>query len=344
MRNSECISEEQPLRPETGAGRKFGGEWWQKYGGRKKRWSCFPQPSESLDTENHQPHDHNSLPPTSVFPFPVHHSINPAFGIILLMFRIILATAKSVQSRSTITLRYTRPFTPDTSTRQQSSLAQTPFRDSIETPDSDLGSLLADCAVSCPPFTVIKNATESKTQQTQKLHAHDDGRAEDTATPLGDIQDVPETAPATAIKRWMGRPPKAPKPIAPKGPPKKRGPKPKPKVEKPERIPKPLGRPPGTRNHVPSKTSPRPSKLRIEQTENISAKGSTITFSKLESRSKRSDFTSGNIRKDILSYLAWAGGKGRSLGDISRINIVSESLCGIVVDLVSSVMRLISIR
>ena len=188
---------------------------------------------------------------------------------------------------------------------------------------------------------MIKNATESKAQQTQKLHAHDDGRAEDTATPLGDIQDVPETAPATPIKRRMGRPPK---PKAPKGPPKKRGPKPKPKVEKPERIPKPLGRPPGTRNHVPSKTSPRPSKLSIEQTENISAKGSTITFSKLESRSKRSNFTSGNIRKDILSYLAWAGGKGRSLGDISRINIVSESLCGIVADLVSSVMRLISIR
>jgi transcription factor 1 len=251
------------------------------------------------------------------------------------MFRIILATAKSVQSRSPVTLRYTRPFTPDTSPRQQSSLAQAPFRDSFETPDSDFGSLLADCDVSCPPFTVIKNATESKTQQTQKLHAHDDGRrAEDTATP-------PETAPATPIKRRMGRPPK---PKAPKGPPKKRGPKPKPKIEKPERIPKPLGRPPGTRNHVPSKRSPRASKLRIEQTENISARGSTITFSKLESRSKRSDFTSGNIRKDILSYLAWAGGKGRSLGDISRINIVSESLCGMVADLVSSVMRLISIR
>jgi transcription factor 1 len=142
----------------------------------------------------------------------------------------------------------------------------------------------------------------------------------------------------------MGRPPKAPKPIAPKGPPKKRGPKPKPKVENTERIPKPLGRPPGTRNHVPSKTNPRPCKLRIEQTENISAEGSTITFSKIESRNKRSDFTSGNIRKDILSYLAWAGGKGRSVGDTRRINIVSESLCGMAPDSVSSLMRLISIR
>ncbi len=260
------------------------------------------------------------------------------------MFRIILAAAKSLQARSPITLRYTRPFTPDTSTRQQSSLAQTPFKDSTETPDHNSGSLLADYAASSPPFTVIKDATESTTQQTQKLHAYNDERAEDTATRPGDIQDVPETAPASPIKLRMGRPPKAPKTIAPKGPPKKRGPKPKLKVEKPERIPKPLGRPPGTRNHVPSKTNPRPSKLRIEQTENVSAEGSSITLSKIENRNKRSDFTFGNIRKDILSYLAWAGGKGRSLGDTRRINIISESLCGMVPDSVSSLMRLISAR
>lgn len=28
---------------------------------------------ENLDTENHQPHDHNFLPPASVFPFPVNN-------------------------------------------------------------------------------------------------------------------------------------------------------------------------------------------------------------------------------------------------------------------------------
>jgi hypothetical protein len=40
-----------PLRSETRTGRKFGGEEWQKYGGRKKRGKCFPQPSENLDIE-----------------------------------------------------------------------------------------------------------------------------------------------------------------------------------------------------------------------------------------------------------------------------------------------------
>ena len=130
------------VTPRNRDGRKFGGEWWQKYGGRKKRRTCFPQPSKfwTLKSSASRP---QSLPPTSVFPFPVHH-FNSAFNILLLMFRIILATAKSVQSRSPITLRYTRPFTPDTSTRQQSSLAQTPFRESIVTPDTDFGSLLAD--------------------------------------------------------------------------------------------------------------------------------------------------------------------------------------------------------
>jgi transcription factor 1 len=181
---------------------------------------------------------------------------------------------------------------------------------------------------------VIKDATESKTQQTQNLHTDDDEKAEDTATPPGDVQGMPETAPTTPIKPRMGRPPKPPKPIAPKSPPKKRGPKPKPKVDTSKSIPKPMGRPPGTRNHAPSKTNPRPSKVRIEQTENISAEGSTITLSKIESKNKRFEFTSGNIRKDILSYLAWAGGhgQGRSLGDTKRINIVSQSLCGMVPD------------
>jgi hypothetical protein len=77
MRNSGC-RRKTVVKPRTRTGRKFGGERWQKYGGRNKRWTCFPQPSEILDTENHQPHDHNSLPPTSVFPFPVHH-FNSAF-------------------------------------------------------------------------------------------------------------------------------------------------------------------------------------------------------------------------------------------------------------------------
>jgi transcription factor 1 len=282
------------------------------------------------------------------------------------MFRIFLTAGRSAQLRSPTLLRYNRLVTPRTSTRQQSSTAGKPIDHQTQSPKAASITTPAEALPSPQPPSAAKDAIGSETQHGRNPPNHDDRTAEDTAYPpkpingsatesAQDLRNAQEMDSATPVKRRMGRPPK---PVEPKGPPKKRGPKPKPKPEKPppkkrdpkpkpkvEEIPKPRGCPPGSASSAPT-TKRRRGKVRLELTENVSADVKTITLSKIESASKRSKFVSENIRADFLPYLAWARGhsQGRSIGDNNRINIVSESLCGMVSGEFIGWMRLTGLR
>jgi hypothetical protein len=279
----------------------------------------FSQPRENLEAEHHQPHNYNSPLLTSVCPFHVLR-FDLLYDTLLLMFRIFVATGRSVQQRSTTTLRYLRPFQSTVSIPRNSSTTAEAIEYQTETQPSSVGMVHSDSLPSHNTKGTAPAANETSDSKTEPKRSR---RAKSNK----ENDDPAEDSSSKTIKRG-GRPRKKPKVNDDTAEPgsgksvKTRKPRGK-KAQNPEDAEVKAA---SNTKRRPPKSSKRP---KVEQSGGSSASpGSSIV---VEERTRKASFTSQDIRADVLPYLQWTRGGvsvGKAIGDKKRLNIVSELLCG----------------
>jgi hypothetical protein len=239
------------------------------------------------------------------------------------MFRIFVARSRSVQQRSATTLRYLRPFHSTSSIRQSSSSAAKPIEHPIEAQESpidtahpvSLPSLQTSSTKNTTPAANDSPSSKTKTKRprTAKLAEQNHGPAEEAST-----KSIKRRGPGKKKREVKDDTAESASAKPVKGSRRKN-------AQGPETA---EGKAASKSQRQPSKSS---KKSQGGQSENSAANsGSSIV---VEERIRKASFTSQDIRSDVLPYLQWARGGvsvGKALGDKKRLNIVGESLCGMI--------------